>query len=59
MISCTGYFARHHLNAQNVNLLTGNVILRKTYLKKYLGESIWKEVVIIRMEVIFLRFTEG
>ena len=50
-------FARHSLNARNV--INWKRYFKEKIIKKYLGERIKKEVVIIRIEsYFFLRFTE-
>ena len=50
----TSTFARHSLNARNVINWERN--FKENIIKKYLGERIRKEVVIIRIESYFSAF---
>ena len=50
----TSTFARHSLNARNV--INWECNFKKNIIKKYLGERIKKEVVIIRIESYFSAF---
>ena len=52
----TSTYARHSLNTRNVINWKRN--FKENIIKKYLEENITKEVVIIRIKVIFLLFTK-
>ena len=54
LTAVTSTFARHSLNARNVINWERN--FKENVVKKYLGERIWKEVVIIRIESYFSAF---
>ena len=53
----TRHIASHNLNAQKV--INWKRYFKENLIRKYLGERITKEVVVIRIEsYFFLRFTE-